>query len=562
MKDILFTTADFIRSVTIVSDNLQDKYILSSIREAQDIEFQQVIGTRLYNKLKMMVEDESILFDFNVHYRELLDKAQYFIAYQTLANLTVNSTYKINNIGLNTISDENVSTPSLSETFKLAKYYVDKADHYKMMLQNWLLKNKSYFPELLKSDISELSANVHSAASCNVFLGGARGKVSRVPSTLKDESQEANKPFTTGELTVTDNGIYLPKDKDLDAFSKVSVDVQPPLQSKTIELTSNGQSTIVADESFYGLGAVDVNVNISADTFKYVVPNGMKFAYCDVFNNDDFDISNVTDMSNMFNNCSNLASLDIGGWDTSKVTNMANMFEFCHNLASLDIGGWDTSKVTNMASLFHYCGSLASLAIEGWDTSKVTRMDFMFDECRNLSSLDISGWDVSNVTNMSRMFNECQGLAHMNFNAWNVSKVTNMGGMFNSCYGFKSLDLSSWDVGSVTDMNSMFSYCQFMTSLNLSNLDMSNVTNMNYMFEGTFSLSTLNMNGAILPKIDLEIGLHGSNNLTVESLISVLNALPQLSEGESHYIQLGSTNIDKLSDDQKAIAINKGWVLQ
>ena len=228
MKDILFTNADFIRSVTIVSDNLQDKYILSSIREAQDIEFQQVVGTRLYNRLKIMVEDESIAYDFNVHYRELLDKAQYFIAYQTLANLTVNSTYKINNIGLNTISDDNVSTPSLSDTFKLAKYYVDKADHYKMMLQNWLLKNKSYFPELLKSDISELSANVHSAASCNVFLGGARGKVSRVPSTLKDESQEASKPFTTGELTVTANGVYLPKDKDLDAFNKVTVEVQVP----------------------------------------------------------------------------------------------------------------------------------------------------------------------------------------------------------------------------------------------------------------------------------------------------------------------------------------------
>ena len=96
------------------------------------------------------------------------------------------------------------------------------------MLQNWLLKNKSYFPELLKSDISELSANVHSAASCNVFLGGARGKVSRVPSTLKDESQEPSKAFTTGELTVTDNGVYLPKDKNIEEYSKDTVEVQIP----------------------------------------------------------------------------------------------------------------------------------------------------------------------------------------------------------------------------------------------------------------------------------------------------------------------------------------------
>ena len=444
MKDILFTNADFIRSVTIVSDNLQDKYILSSIREAQDIEFQQVIGTRLYNKLKMMVEDESILFDFNVHYRELLDKAQYFIAYQTLANLTVNSTYKINNVGLNTISDDNVSTPSLTETFKLAKYYVDKADHYKMMLQNWLLKNKSYFPELLKSDISELSANVHSAASCNVFLGGARGKVSRVPSTLKDESQEANKPFTTGELSVTTNGVYLPKDQDLDAFSKVTVEVQIP---------------------------------------KIRVQDGLRLPIA--------------------------------------------------NIGHVDLNYIDTSEVTNLTSVFN--------------SSK-------------MESVDISQWDTSNVQTMNSMFQYCSSLSDIKFN-FRTANLTNMGTMFDGCNSLISLDLSMFDVSKVTDMFAIFNDCFSLSSINISNWDMRAVNNVSRMFDKTYDLSTLIMDGAIFPKRDLDIVLNDSN-LTVESLLSVLSALPQLDNGESHYIQLGSTNIDKLTDDQKAIAINKGWVLQ
>lgn len=427
MKDILFTTADFIRSVTIVSDNLQDKYILSSIREAQDIEFQQVVGTRLYNRLKMLIEDESILLDFNVHYRELLDKAQYFIAYQTLANLTVNSTYKINNIGLNTISDDNVSTPSLTDTFKLAKYYTDKADHYKMMLQNWLLKNKSYFPELLKSDISELSANVNSAASCNVFLGGARGKVSRVPSNLKDESQEANKPFTTGELSVTANGVYLPKDKDLDAFNKVTVEVQVP--------------KIKVQGDFGGF-------------LKKIIPDENKY-------------------------------LDLRMFDVSEVNSLNDAFAYTENK-------------------YNY--------------------------------IDTRGWDTSNVTSLV--------------------------GTFSVCYGISELDLSHWNVSMVTSMGRMFYYALNLASINLSNWNMTRVEQMSEMFSACGSLTTLNMDNAILPKIDLNIALHNSPNLTVESLESVLNALPQLSSGESHYIQLGSTNIDKLSDDQKAIAINKGWVLQ
>lgn len=556
MKDILFTTADFIRSVTIVSDNLQDKYILSSIREAQDIEFQQVIGTRLYNRLKMMVEDESILFDLNVHYRELLDKAQYFIAYQTLANLTVNSTFKINNVGVNTISDENVTTPSLTDTFKLAKYYVDKADHYKMMLQNWLLKNKSYFPELLKSDISELSANVHSAASCNVFLGGARGKVSRVPSNLKDESQEASKPFTTGELSVTANGVYLPKEQDLDAFSKVTVNVQIP--------------------------KIKVEGNFGDGFLKKIIPDENKCLDLRMF-----DVSEVTDLNNALSFLEGKVNyIDIRGWDTSKVENMDGLFRFTNvieiygiedidtsnvtdmkflfnqtKIKELNLPKWDVSKVTTMHRMIETLNNLTSVSLNGWVTSACTDMSYLFTSCESLTSIDISSFDTSNVTTMNSMFQYNRKLTDIKFN-FRTPNLTNMGTMFDGCNSLVSIDLSMMDTSKVTDMFAIFNDCFSIASINISNWDMRAVTNINRMFDNTYSLSTLNMDNAILPKIDLNIALHNSNNLTVESLVSVLNALPQLSSGESHYIQLGSGNIDKLSDDQKAIAINKGWTLQ
>ena len=70
------------------------------------------------------------------------------------------------------------------------------------------------------------------------------------------------------------------------------------------------------------------------------------------------------------------------------------------------------------------------------------------------------------------------------------------------------------------------------------------------------------MNGAILPKINLTDWELNYCPLTVESLESVLNALPQLDDGESYTCSLGSTNLAKLSDQQKAIATNKHWTLQ
>ena len=64
-----------------------------------------------------------------------------------------------------------------------------------------------------------------------------------------------SKPPVLEELNVTDNGTYSPSD-GVDGFNPVNVNVQPPLQTKAIEITANGQSTIVADSGFYGLESV------------------------------------------------------------------------------------------------------------------------------------------------------------------------------------------------------------------------------------------------------------------------------------------------------------------
>ena len=74
--------------------------------------------------------------------------------------------------------------------------------------------------------------------------------------------------FETEELNVTANGTYTPS---TDGFSKINVNVEPNLQSKTIEITENGQNTIVADSNYDGLEAVNIEVNVSATASKFVV---------------------------------------------------------------------------------------------------------------------------------------------------------------------------------------------------------------------------------------------------------------------------------------------------
>lgn len=62
------------------------------------------------------------------------------------------------------------------------------------------------------------------------------------------------------------------------------------------------------------------------------------------------DLSNVTDMSGMFENADSF-NQPIGHWDVSHVENMSNMFN-CAKSFDQPIGNWDVSNVTDMNQMF------------------------------------------------------------------------------------------------------------------------------------------------------------------------------------------------------------------
>ena len=134
------------------------------------------------------------------------------------------------------------------------------------------------------------------------------------------------------------------------------------------------------------------------------------------------DTSNVTKMTYMFSDCSNLTT--IPQLDTSKVTSMYATFSNCTSLTT--IPQLDTSKVTSMYAMFRNCTSLT--AIPQLDTSKVTDMSATFNNCTSLTT--IPQLDTSKVTDMSDMFYNCISLTKismLNINArLDISDCTKM----------------------------------------------------------------------------------------------------------------------------------------
>ena len=258
----------------------------------------------------------------------------------------------------------------------------------------------------------------------------------------------------------------------------------------------------------------------------------------------------------LFYGCS-AESLDVSSLDTSNAMFMHNMFANCGSLKSLDLSSFNTSKVTNMSKMFWMCDDLISLDLSSFDTSKVTDMNSMFSNCSKLQSLDVSNFDTSSVTDMNSMFNSCNNLATLDLSSFDTSKVTNMNNMFYYCTSLTSLDVSSFDTSKVTSISYIFNNCKSLTSLDLSNWDINKVT-ASYATSNAFNCSVLTDFKA--PKnINAAIDFSSCTNLTHDSLMSIINNLT--TKTSTTKLTLGATNLAKLSDDEIAIAVNRGWTL-
>ncbi len=145
---------------------------------------------------------------------------------------------------------------------------------------------------------------------------------------------------------------------------------------------------------------------------------------------------------------------DIGVIDTSLVTSAVGTFLNSVVEVTDNIDIWDVSNVTNMSRMFENA-AFYNGDISVWDVDNVTDMSRMFRGASTFDQ-DLSAWDayVGNVTNMSGMFNFATQF-NSDITTWDVSAVTDMASMFNEADNFNQ-DIGDWDVGDVADMTTMF----------------------------------------------------------------------------------------------------------
>jgi len=151
----------------------------------------------------------------------------------------------------------------------------------------------------------------------------------------------------------------------------------------------------------------------------------------------DWDVSQVTNMSNLFANAPDFNE-DISGWDVSNVQDMRGMFKDT-TMFNKNINEWDVGNVRNMEYMF-YNAKAFNMYLDQWNTGRVTKMGYMFSKSKKFNRV-IDTWNVSSVTDMTSMFEETN--YNKPLSSWNVSSVVKMSNMFKSAVKFNQ-PIAQW----------------------------------------------------------------------------------------------------------------------
>ena len=243
--------------------------------------------------------------------------------------------------------------------------------------------------------------------------------------------------------------------------------------------------------------------------------------------------------------------------NTETLDTMYEFFAGCTNLTN--IPNINTSKVTNMRMIFSGCTKIKTIPI--LNTEKVTNMQGMFTECTSL--IEIPELDTNNVVDMSSMFSYCKNLKTIP--TMNTNKVTTMSMMF---YQSGITTIPELDTSKVTSVYNMFYSCHGL--ITIPKLNFENVNNVSGILSGASNVVNIggfeNLGKAYLTNKSANYTNYGlvltnCSKLTHDSLMNIINNLYDIkTKGcQAQRLQLGPTNLAKLTDEEKQIAIDKGW---
>lgn len=274
-----------------------------------------------------------------------------------------------------------------------------------------------------------------------------------------------------------------------------------------------------------------------------------------------------------FYNCKKLPSITIPN-TVQEIGDHA--FDYCISLATLNI----PSGVTKIgAYAFSASGSLDNLTIG--DGASYSLGDYCFNDNSRITSAETVKKILAHATTLGTdIFQNCSSLpteleapkisTRTFYNCTSVVKVNVTGYLDTLSMGNKvftnctKLEEITFAEGVTTIGSQVFYGCKALKKVYLpssittaTNSSLTSTNSSYYVFYNCTALEDVQVG----TDWNMSLRLNVSSNLTVESMVAMFNNLKDLTDETAKTLTLGSTNLAKLTDEQKAIATNKNWTL-
>jgi len=172
-KIIYMVLPSVIKERTALHDNIDEKLIYPEIKIVQDTIIMPMMGSTLYKKILLLIDNETISDSGNAAYKSLID--DYLadaISNFVLGELSTTLNNQFYNKGVSTLKDDNSTQPSYSQLQQVKDKYKQQGEFYITQCRKYLVQNMANYVEFSQPgsgfDVTLPELNTY---TCPLYLG-------------------------------------------------------------------------------------------------------------------------------------------------------------------------------------------------------------------------------------------------------------------------------------------------------------------------------------------------------------------------------------------------------
>lgn len=206
-------------------------------------------------------------------------------------------------------------------------------------------------------------------------------------------------------------------------------------------------------------------------------------------------------------------------------------------------------------SFSNYCRSYIERIDSFFDTSKTTTFYELFFNAK-IKEFDFNLIDFSNIDNISYMFDGCSNLENIDMSKVVAPKLDSMGSCFRRALSLKTCDIS-FNKDNIISLQQLFYQCSALTDINFGTFDLSKCTITGSSTAFGLCNNLQNIRGQLSNIKYFDVDMSSCSKLTNESAMVLINGLGEIDT--EHTITFHADVFNQLTEEQIAIATNKGW---